>query len=173
MPEFSEGKFVYSFPEGWEAIKWDETAFHRKTFQSFGGSAKAVDFVVFDPNGDALWLIECKDFRPDGRKKTIDLCDEMAEKFKATLAGLVCARNADDDVPTKRFSSMALKKSRLRFAVHWEHPPCPRRLWPPTTRQSAMRDKLRQRLRAGDSRSELGNSRQIESWTGWTIREMG
>ena len=83
MPEFSEGKFVYSFPEGWEAIKWDETAFHRKTFQSFGGSAKAIDFVVFDPDGDALWLIECKDFRPDGRKKTIDLCDEMAEKFKA------------------------------------------------------------------------------------------
>jgi hypothetical protein len=107
-PELREGNFVYDFPEGWNAIKWDETDFHRKRFQSFGGSSKAVDFVAFDSDRDDLWLIECKDFRPDGRKKTIDLCDEIAEKFKATLAGLGCARNVEDE-DTKRFSRMALK----------------------------------------------------------------
>lgn len=161
MTELREGDFVYSFPEGWQALKWDDTDFHKKLFQSFGGASKAAEFVAFDEVGDWLWLIECKDFRPNGRTKTVELCDEIADKFKSTLAALVCARNTDETV-TRRFSRMALKKSRLRCVVHWEHPIKPHRLWPSDNMDRAtMRDKLRQRLYVADQVAELGNHRQL------------
>jgi len=163
MLELREGSFIYRFPDTWQAIKWDDTTFHRTAFQSFGGASQATEFVAFDERQQELWLIECKDFRPHGRSKTIDLCDEIATKFKSTLAALVCARNTDDDA-VKRFSRMAIKKTRLRCAVHWEHPWKPHRLWPNENMdRAAMRDKLRQRLHVADPKAELGNSRQLSA----------
>ncbi len=172
MTELNEGGFIYSFPDGWQALKWDDTDFHKKLFQSFGGASKAAEFVVFDEKGDKLWLIECKDFRPNGRSKSIDLCDEIAEKFKSTLAALVCARNADD-VAIKRFSRMALKKTRLRCAVHWEHPLKPHHLWPSDNMsRAAMRDKLQQRLYVADPGAELGNYNQLAAVMPFDIRQV-
>jgi len=171
MSELREGSFIYRFPEDWQAVKWDDTTFHRKSFQSFGGASQAAEFVAFGEQRQELWLIECKDFRPNGRSKTIDLCDEIARKFKSTLAALMCARNTDDEV-IRRFSRMAVKKSRLRCAVHWEHPWKPHRLWPnENMSRAAMRDKLRQRLYVADSEAELGNSRQLSGVTPCAIEE--
>lgn len=163
MPELCEGKFRYRFPDDWQAIKWDETDFHKQIFQSFGGTSKAAEFVAFCERQDSneLWLIECKDFRPNGRSKSIDLCDEIAAKFKATLAALVCARSSDLTAE-KRFARMAIKKTRLRCAVHWEHPLKPHRLWPNDQMDRAdMRTKLQQRLKAADPNAELGNHKQL------------
>ncbi|WP_151194575.1 hypothetical protein [Candidatus Symbiobacter mobilis] len=151
-------------------MKWDATHFHKKRFQSFGKESKAADLVAFDETGKQLWLIECKDFRPNGRTKTTDLCDEIAEKFKSTLAALVCARNTDDSA-TQRFARMALKKLHLRCAVHWEHPLQPHRLWPSVNmNRAAIRDKLRQRLYVADPSAELGNSSQLATVMPCTIR---
>jgi len=173
MTELQEGRFVYRFPVRWQAVKWDETGFHRKQFQSFGGASKAAEFVSFPEDSDELWLIECKDFRPSGRKKATDLCDEIAQKIKATLAGLVCARNAEDAL-IRRFSRMALKKTQIRCVVHWEHPLKPHRLWPKENMSRAtMRAKLRQRLQATDPNTELGNQQQLNAILPWQILEAG
>jgi len=170
--ELTEQKFKYKFLLGWQAVKWDETRFHKKCFQSFGGKSKAAEFVAFDEKGSELWLIECKDFRPNGRRKTIDLCDEIAEKFKATLAGLVCARNADDQ-GIQRFARIGLKKNALRCVVHWEHPLKPHRLWPSENMDRAnMRLKLRQRLVVADSNAELGNHQQLATTMPWKIESV-
>lgn len=173
MTDLSEGGFIYRFPMGWQAVKWDETDFHRKHFQFFGGSSKAAEFVSFQEDSDELWLVECKDFRPSGRKKTIDLCDEIAQKFKATLAGLICARNAAD-ATIRRFSRMALKRTQIRCVVHWEHPLKPHRLWPKENMSRAtMRARLRQRLYAADPKAELGNQQQLDAILPWQIVETG
>lgn len=170
MTVLFEGDFDYAFGPSWEVVKWDDSAFHRTRFQSFGGSSKAAEFVAFEPDGDTLWLMECKDFRPKGRTKTVDLCDEIAQKFRSTLAGLVCARNADSGDDVRRFSRMALKKTSIRCVVHWEHPLKPHRLWPAEAMNRAqMRDKLRQRLDVADPHAELGNHRQLSDSIPWTI----
>lgn len=162
-----EGSFDYEFPVGWQALKWDDSNFHQKHFQSFGGSSKAAEFVAFDEK--TLWLIECKDFRPNGRSKTVDLCDEIAQKFRATLAGLVCARNAQE-TQMRQFARSALKKTDIRCVVHWEHPAKPHRLWPTENMsRSDMRDKLRQRLKVADTKAELGNQKQLAATVPWKI----
>lgn len=172
MTKLPEGKFEYVFPEGWLAKKWDETSFHREKFQSFGGTSKAAEFIAFDENNGTIWLIECKDFRPSGRSKTVDLCDEIAQKFRSTLAGLVCARN-ETDPDIRRFSRMALKQTLIRCVVHWEYPSRPHRLWPrEAMNPSAVRDKLRDRLSVADSKAELGTCAQLNAKMPWKINPL-
>jgi len=169
MTTLSEGDFIYAFPGNWQVFKWDDSNFHRKHFQSFGGSSKAAEFVAF--NETQLWLIECKDFRPNGRSKTIDLCDEIAQKFRATLAGLVCARNSEN-AEMRQFARSALKKTDIRCVVHWEHPSKPHRLWPTENMgRDDMREKLRQRLKVADPKAELGNQRQLSAMMPWKISQ--
>jgi len=172
MTTLSEGKFDYVFPAGWQAIKWDDCVFHQRHFQSFGGSSKAAEFVALSESLAELWLIECKDFRPSGRNKTVALCDEIAQKFKATLAGLVCARNTDND-EIRRFARSALKKTDIRCVVHWEHPLKPHRLWPQENMSRGdMRDKLSQRLKVADPHAELGNHQQLGTSMPWKITQV-
>lgn len=171
MKTLREGSFDYVFQPGWEVVKWDDTSFHKEHFQSFGGSSKAAEFVAYSANDEVkiLWLVECKDFRPNGRSKTVDLCDEIAQKFRSTLAGLVCARNAEDQT-IRQFARMGLKKVKIRCVVHWEHPIKPHRLWPNENMDRAkMRDKLRQRLAVADPLAELGNYQQLSSSVPWHI----
>ncbi|WP_218032793.1 hypothetical protein, partial [Pararhodospirillum oryzae] len=77
MVEQVEGKFRYRFPEGWQVVKWDETRFHKKYFNSFGGGSKAVDFIAFYEKEGELWLFECKDYRFHPREKTTTLYNEV------------------------------------------------------------------------------------------------
>lgn len=169
MPRVKEGEFSYVFPEDWLVQKWDDTAFHLNQFQHFAAGSKAVEFVAFNPQDEKLWLIECKDFRPNGRTKTIELCDEIAQKVRDSLAALICARNADD-VELRRFARMALKKTELRCIVHWEHPLKPHRLWPSSMMdRKNMRDKLRQRMAVVDSLADIGNLSQLNRTQPWTI----
>ena len=171
MTTLREGSFDYVFQADWQALKWDDTAFHKESFQSFGGSSKAAEFVAYstDVAADTLWLMECKDFRPNGRSKTVDLCDEITQKFRATLAGLMCARNSEES-DIRRFARMGVKKVKIRCVVHWEHPLKPHRLWPNENMDRAkMRDKLRQRLGVADPCTELGNYRQLSAVIPWQI----
>ena len=64
--------------------------------------------------GSVCWLIEIKDYRLTRQTKTIDLAEELAEKARDTLAGLVAARinaNIDDERDQAR---AALKCCGLR-----------------------------------------------------------
>ncbi len=172
MTRLQEKNFTYDFPPGWAAEKWDDTEFHRKRFSNSMGSSKSVDLVAFDNGADHLWLIECKDFRLADNLTILRRCEEIPQKFKDTLASLVCARNAPDE-PTKSFSRSALKKTRLRCVVHWEfdfhHD---RRLFPVKTMVADIQTKLKQQLQVADPSSLIGNQRQISAVVPLTIQEI-
>lgn len=170
MPRYREGQFCYEFDDKWEVQKWDDSAFHKQRFQSFGGSSKAVEFVAFHKEKNDLWLIECKDFRAYGRARTtVELCDEIAQKVRSTLAALVCARNHTDE-RLRTFARKALRKTTIRCIVHWEHPLKPHRLWPAAMMdRGSIRDKLRQRLAVADPMADIGNESQLNATMPWKI----
>ncbi len=123
MVEITEGKdtreLKFSFPDGWDAIKYDESGWHRNQMKS---QLKAMDILATD--GDRHWWIEIKDcegHEPDNRprlspndcdevkqtrqwvknqgwdqrvkadRKKPFIVDEMVEKFRHTLVALACA----------------------------------------------------------------------------------
>lgn len=61
MPRITEGGLVFDFPQGWQAVHFDETAFHRR-FQKMQDGIKALDIIAIAPNG-VCWLMEIKDYR--------------------------------------------------------------------------------------------------------------
>ena len=81
----------FHFPDDWQVLKYDDSAFHRNQFQSFAGGAKAVDAVALSPTGEC-WLIEVKDYRRNRRSKPGSVFAETAGKVRATLAGMATAR---------------------------------------------------------------------------------
>jgi hypothetical protein len=167
-----ESRFLYSFPEGWKAIKFDGTAYYRERFQSFAGGCKAVDIIACAPTGDELWLIECKDFRDQGREKQDDLYVEIAKKVRDTLAALCCSR-AGDDHTLREFARLAMRKYVLRCVLHWEHPLKPHRLFPEVPDRKTARDRIRQKLRTADPRADIGTFNQLNTTMPWkiTVRE--
>ncbi len=77
-------RFTFEIP----ARKYDDWAFYRNRINVLAGGAKAVDFLAL--GNDELWLVEVKDYRVHPRTKPSALPQEIAEKVRDTLAGLVC-----------------------------------------------------------------------------------
>ena len=171
---FTEGRLTFSFPPGWDALKYDESTFHKKHFQSFAGGSKAVDFVAFKP--DELWLIEVKDYRARTRTKSPDLFEEIARKVQATLAGLVAVKSesgSSGDTTTRDFSKRALRSfRRLRIAVHLEQSGKPSRLFPHVIDPKNAHDKLRKTVHAVDPRAIIGNAAFFNSRNLWAVAEV-
>ncbi len=173
MTRLQEKKFTYEFAPGWEALKWDDTEFHRKRFSCSMGSSKGVDLIAFDKDDkvDTLWLIECKDFRPaDDDQTIIDRCYEIPQKFKDSLAALVCARN-DPHAPTKAFSRKALKKTQIRCALHWEFSFGNKKLFAIQSQVPNVQIKLKQQLKVADPRFLIGDQHQLSRVLPFTITE--
>ena len=173
MTSLREKRFKYVFPSGWRVEKWDDTEFHTDRFSNSLGSAKSVDFIAISPDPrDEIWLIECKDFRLAAAKSIKEKCDGIPQKFKDSLAALVCARN-DCEGKIQSFSRSALKKTQLRCIVHWEFAfPHDRRLFPPKTMVANIKNKLKQQLRVADPSSLIGNQQHISAVLPLTIQEI-
>lgn len=125
MPTIREGHLQLVFPDGWQAIKFDDQPWYRI---DIGSVVKAVDVMAFGPGGH--WWIEIKDCmgteahnRPrlnpldpaevgqtsawiagQGWQKQVRarrskpfLVDEIAAKVEGTLTSLVAASRAPAD----------------------------------------------------------------------------
>lgn len=155
MTSLTEGLLRLDFPLGWRAEKYDKTGHYIHHVQSLAES-KAVDIVALSPAPNAcIWLIEVKDYRAHPRVKDLDFFDEIASKVRDSLAGLLLAQQRPE-AGTLHTLSMALSHDvKLRVAVHLEQTHKPSKLRPAVTDRANHRMKLRQVLRAVDTKAEI------------------
>ncbi|MCA8917197.1 hypothetical protein [Aromatoleum bremense] len=139
----------FHFPDDWQVLKYDDSAFHRNQFQSFAGGAKAVDAVALSPTGEC-WLIEVKDYRRNRRSKPGSVFAETAGKVRATLAGMATARVRANDSQERVFCDRALHGDSLRVALHLNQPAHASRLFPQVVDPRTALTQFRRELRAVD-----------------------
>jgi hypothetical protein len=149
MTEITEGRLKFTFPNDWQASKFDEWSFYRNQFQRVCGGAKAVDILAAEAKA-CLWTIEVKDYRRHRRTKTIDLGDEVAEKVRDTLAALVAAKANANDADEKAMAVAALRCPRLRVVLHLEQPAKHSTLFPRAIDPANVQQRLKQLIKAID-----------------------
>lgn len=157
MPRLVEGSVTFDFPDGFVVQKLDDTTFYKKHFQSLVQGLKAVDFIAFDPKKSELWLIEVKDYRAHRRTKKIDLVDEVTQKVLSSLACLLAMRANAAVAEEQNFAALATKQVRLKVALHLEQPDKDSKLFPQVVDPANIRIKLRQKVRAVDSKAEFSS----------------
>ena len=166
--EITEGALTFSFPNGFKARKYDDWTFYKKHFQSVAGGSKAVDILCIARG--AAWLIEIKDYRQYSRKKTIDLCNEVAIKVRDTLSGLATAYANADDKAEKYFARRVVETGEWRVVLHLEQLDEGSRLWPTAINPANVRLKLRQKLKAVDPNAMVTDIRRLGD-VPWSVRE--
>lgn len=139
----------FMFPTDWQALKYDDSAFHRHQFQNFAGGSKAMDVVALSPDRE-LWLIEVKDYARQRRGKRESLFDEVAAKVRATLAGLAVARVRANDLNEREMADKAMRALKIRVVLHLDQPKHPSCLFPQIVDPCSATLKLRQQLRGVD-----------------------
>ena len=120
MTCLTEGNLQFQFPEGYDAVHYDEWAFYRNQFQNVAGGSKAVDFIYLD--GAEKWLIEVKDYRVYWRTKPSCLSEELAIKVRDNLAGIAAASCNANDPHEKQIAKRALRTGRWIVVLHLEQP---------------------------------------------------
>ena len=170
MMEIKEGALTFSFPDHYEAGKYDKWSFYRNQFKSVAGGSKAVDILCLADG--VAWLVEIKDYRIHRRTKSIDLCDEVAIKVRDTLSGLAAASayanayNPDERALARR----ALSMRRWRVALHLEQPNVASRLRPRAIDLASMRSKLRKGLKAIDAHPAVADRQRPHLGIPWTVQ---
>lgn len=139
----------FTFPEGWQVLKYDDCSFHRNQFQSFAGGSKALDAVAVAPDR-TVWLIEVKDYSRNRRSKAGTVFSEVAAKVRATLAGLAVARVRANDLGERDFAHGAVGANNLRVALHLDQPVHHNRLFKQAIDPKTARTQLRREVRAVD-----------------------
>lgn len=168
MQELVEGRLTFSFPEPLNAQKYDEWSFYRNQLTNAFGGAKAVDFICLDEH--CGWLIEVKDYRFDKRTKPGDLGEEVSNKVRDTLAGLVAASCNANDQDERRFAAKVLKKNTLRVVLHIEQPEKHSKLFPRIVSPASLVMKLKQLLKAVDAHPLVVDQHSLTPAMGWSVQ---
>lgn len=130
MQVFQEQDRIFSFPDTWQVLHYDEGGFRREHMSQYD----AVDFVAIHPDGK-LFMIEVKDFRGysiQNRDKILngDLYVSIGKKVVATVAGLMighCRKNLVSYSPFASLLSVATSQIRIIALVEHDYPqrhPC-------------------------------------------------
>lgn len=154
---------TFTFPDGWEAEKFDDWAFYRNKFSRQQPGIKAVDLLVKGVDGVA-YLIEVKDYRHPDTTKPSKLIEAIVCKVLMTLAAILPAKlNADEKVE-KEHAGEILKCSGLKVIAHIELP-AKRSLGLGSV--ADIQQKLKQRLRAIDCHPKVVSMNEMRglSWT--------
>lgn len=162
MPTLSEGKLKFIFPADWNISKYDEWAYYRYHFMKVRNGIKAVDVLALEPlPKSCCWLLEIKDYREYPRTKTIDLADEIAEKIRDTLAGLVGSQFRSADDAEKNSARQALRCKELRVVLHLEQPATHSKLFPRAINPSDVLQRLKQLIKAIDPHPRVVEMRSM------------
>ena len=162
-----EGNVVWTFPNGWSAVKFDDWAFYQKQFQGCADGNKAMDILALPTTNGVLWMIEAKDYRRNHRNPSKGpLAMEIAEKARDTLAGLLAAAaNAVNKEQT--FARTAVKAAQIRVVLHLEQATKPSKLFPRAVNPADVKLKLKQLLKAIDPHPIVMDS-NATTWNHWT-----
>ncbi|XZF14454.1 hypothetical protein ACTHGU_21940 [Chitinophagaceae bacterium MMS25-I14] len=92
MAAIKEGNLVFTFPNDWRVIKYDETKFYRHKMEPTGAELAAVDFLISPPDYTHLILLEVKDFRnyevENRKRQSATLPLEVIRKALHTLSAI-------------------------------------------------------------------------------------
>lgn len=162
-----EGALTFTFPVESLSTKYDDWSYYSNHVQkSFGGS-KAVDIVYVED--DVTWLIEVKDYRQRRRLKSIELHDEVAQKVRDTLVGLVSAKLHSVDLDEKRIATQALKKNKIRVVLHLEQSSGKSRLFPQAVNPANLLMNLRKSVKCIDLRPRVVSINKLDHDMNWTV----
>lgn len=167
MPDFPEGALTFRFPAGWQVKRYDDSSFYRERFQQIANS-KSVDFVAYDPNAEALWLIEVKDYRAHPREKSVDLFGEVAQKVRDTLAGLFVAKR-HPEVDMYQLARGVRNKRTIRVVLHLEQTKKPSKLYPIVVERNNALLKLRQVVRVADPHALFCEIQAMPAACPWSV----
>lgn len=162
---------TFLFPAGWQVLKYDDSSFHRNQFQSFAGGSKAVDAVAISPTGEC-WLIEVKDYRTSRRSKRETVFFEVADKVRATLAGMATARIRANDADERHFCEQAMRGSTFRVALHLDQPTHASRLFQHVVDPRTALTQLRREMRAVDPHAVCYGTGVGEKTVPWRIERV-
>lgn len=103
-----------------------------------------MDIIAYRQS-DTVWLCEIKDFRIGAKNRDkLPLEQEIAQKARDSLAGLVSAKFHANDSKERQFAKQALACEHICIVLHIEQPS--RRIYD----LSDLQDKLRRLLKAID-----------------------
>ena len=167
MTCLTEGNLQFQFPEGYDAVHYDEWAFYRNQFQNVAGGSKAVDFIYLD--GAEKWLIEVTDYRVYWRTKPSCLSEELAIKVRDSLAGIAAASCNANDPHEKQIAKRALRTGRWIVVLHLEQPRVVSKIRPRIIAPADLTQKLRRVLKAIDPHPKVVNKDDITPNMRWTV----
>jgi hypothetical protein len=162
-----EDRLTFNFPVGSIASKYDEWSHYRNQVQPLCGASKAVDIVFADH--PIAWLIEIKDYRQHKRTKAIDLGDEVAQKVRDTIVGLVSTRLVGNNDDERDCARQLLLATRIRVVCHLEQPARQSRLRPRAIEPDKLVLKLRTLLKAIDPHPSVVDSTSLSNSMRWTV----
>ena len=162
-----DGK-LFTFPAGWQVLKYGDSAFHRNQFQTFAGGSKAMDAVALAADRTS-WLIEVKDYTKSQRSKASTVFSEVATKLRATLAGLAAAQVRANDNGERQFAHESMRASSLRVVLHLDQPERSSRLFPHVIDPKTARQQLRREVRAVDPQAVCCGRGVGQSPVPWTV----
>lgn len=153
----------FTFPQGWQASKYDEWSFYRNQFVKQGDGIKAVDAVALEPTNTAF-LIEVKDYRRPDTEKPSQLPEAIANKVLHTLAAMLPAKLRANDPTEQQLAAAILACASLRVIAHIEQPLRHR----PVVDLADIKQKLRRLLRAVDANPKVVSMNDMNGLN-WTV----
>lgn len=150
MPALNIDDLTFTFPQAWQASKYDDWSFYRNQFAKQGNGIKAVDVLALGPV-NAAYLIEVKDYRHPDTEKPSQLSDAIANKVLYTLAAMLPAKLNANDPTEQQLATVFLNCASLRVIAHIEQP----RRHQPVVDLADIKQKLRQLLRAVDAHPKV------------------
>ena len=162
-----EDKLIFNFPDGSTASKYDDWSHYKNQVQQLCGSCKAVDIVFAEAS--IAWLIEIKDFRQHARTKVIDLGDEIAQKVRDTVVGLVSAKQSANNLDERNCARRLLRANQIRVVCHLEQPARTSRLRPRAIEPANLVLKLKTLIKAIDSHPTVVDSQSLSGSMNWTV----
>jgi hypothetical protein len=163
MQQLDIDGLTFTFPDGWQAGKYDEWSFYRNQFVKQGDGIKAVDAVVMGPENQAF-LIEVKDYRHPDTEKPSQLPDAIANKVLCTLAALLPAKLKANVPAEQQLAAAILGCASLRVIAHIEQP----RRHRPAVDLADIKQKLRKLLRAVDAHPNVVSMNSMDG-IAWSV----
>ena len=154
---------TFSFPEDWDAQKYDEWAFYRNQFAKQRNGIKAIDALAIDPDKCAF-LIEVKDYRHPDTEKPSQLPAAIATKVLDTLAAMIPAKLHATEKKEKELAAAILKCASIRVIAHIELPQ--RHI--PVVDVADLKQKLAQLLRAVDAHPKVVSMHDLKGMK-WAV----
>lgn len=163
MKELDVDGLTFSFPESWDAQKYDEWVFYRTQFAKQRNGIKAIDILAINPDKCA-YLIEVKDYRHPDTEKPSQLPAAIATKVLDTLAAMIPAKLHATDPEEKKLADAIVKCLSIRVVAHIELPQ--RHI--PVVDVADLKQKLGQLLRAVDAHPKVVSMRDLKGMN-WTV----